>query len=79
MDVLDNLDNGNSIDNEPDVGNTVIFGNNTCGVICDRSDNTNPLPLPPESSLYKLHCDVMIPTCDFTCYCALEKLTYKRN
>ena len=42
--------NDNSIDNEPDVVNTAIVGDNKYCVICNRSDDTNPLPLPPESA-----------------------------
>ena len=41
--------NHSTIKNEPNVGTTVTDVDNNCGVICDRSDDDNPLPLPPES------------------------------
>ena len=43
-------DNDSSIDNEPDIGNTVIYVDNKFGVIWDNSDAASPLPLPLESS-----------------------------
>ena len=43
-------DNDSSIDNEPNVGNTVIDDDDKYGVICDRNNDDNPPPLPPESS-----------------------------
>ena len=37
--------NGES--NKPDVGDTAIDEDNIYGVICDRSDDADPLPPPP--------------------------------
>jgi len=62
MDVFDDPDNGNSIDNGPNIENTVIVGDNKYGLICDRSDDANPLPLPPESSPYNIIMPCIHPT-----------------
>ena len=45
--------NDSSIDNEP-VRDTVINDDNKFGVICDRSDDANPLPILPESPPYNI-------------------------
>ena len=47
---------------EDDVENTVIVGDNKYGVVCDRSDDANPLPLPPESSPYNIIMPCTHPT-----------------
>ena len=54
MDVLDDPDNNNSIDIGPDVENAIIVGDNKYGVVCDKSNDATPLPLPPESSTYNI-------------------------
>ena len=40
--------NHSTIKNAPGIRNTVTDVDNTYGVICDKSDNANPLPLPPK-------------------------------
>ena len=50
--------NDSSIDNEPEVGNTVIDDDNKFGVICDKNDDASPLTLPPESPPYNIICRV---------------------
>ena len=55
MDVLDDLlfyNNGNSTDSGTDVENNVAPDNDNYDVIFDRSDDTNPPPLPLEPSPY---------------------------
>ena len=52
--VLFHNDNASSINNEPYVGITVIDDDTKYGVTCDRSDDTNPLPLPLELSSYNI-------------------------
>ena len=58
--------NDTSIDNKPSVGSTVTDDDNKYGVICDRSDDDNSLPLPPESQpLIIMPCMDILKVADF--------------